>query len=89
MKLQQAGTVVAELWCNDFQESLRFYTESLGFEIGQHKEGSTHAYLVLGSALIMISGYWRRQSRKATTMRQPSSCAKGYRRTGYYVIGLC
>ena len=57
MKFQQPGTVVAELWCHDFHESLRFYTESLGFSIGQHKQGSTHAYLVLGSSLIMISNF--------------------------------
>jgi catechol 2,3-dioxygenase-like lactoylglutathione lyase family enzyme len=57
MKFQQPGTVVAELWCNDFQESLRFYTETLGFAIGQHKDGSTHAYLTLGPSQIMISNF--------------------------------
>ena len=57
MTFQQPGTVVAELWCHDFQESLRFYTEVLGFAIGQHKEGSTHAYLTLGAAQIMISNF--------------------------------
>ncbi|MBT7671989.1 MAG: glyoxalase [Proteobacteria bacterium] len=57
MEFQKTGTVVAELWCSDFQESLRFYTESLGFRIGQHKEGSSHAYLLLGTAQIMISNF--------------------------------
>ncbi len=57
MKFQQNGTVVAELWCNNFDESLRFYTETLGFDVGQHKEGSTHAYLTLGTSQIMISNY--------------------------------
>jgi len=57
MKFQQSGTVVAELWCHDFQESLAFYTETIGFSVGQHKTGSTHAYLVLGQSHIMISNY--------------------------------
>ncbi len=57
MKFQQSGTVVAELWCHDFHESLAFYTNTLGFSVGQHKEGSTHAYLVLGSSQIMISNF--------------------------------
>lgn len=57
MKFQQPGTVVAELWCQDFHKSLTFYTEILGFSIGQHKEGSTHAYLMMGSSQIMISNY--------------------------------
>lgn len=57
MKFQQPGTVVAELWCQDFHKSLTFYTEILGFSIGQHKEGSTHAYFMMGSSQIMISNY--------------------------------
>jgi len=57
MKFQQSDTVVAELWCNDFQESLRYYTKTLGFTIGQHKEDSSHAYLALGTSQIMISNY--------------------------------
>jgi catechol 2,3-dioxygenase-like lactoylglutathione lyase family enzyme len=57
MEFQKTGTVVAKLWCSDFQESLRFYTESLGFRIGQHKEGSSHAYLLLSTAQIMISNF--------------------------------
>ena len=56
-EFQKIGTVVAELWCNDLHESLRFYTESLGFSVGQHKEGSTHAYLTLGTAQLMISNF--------------------------------
>ncbi len=57
MKRSYSGMVIAELWCSDFQKSLLFYTENLGFTIGQHKEGSTHAYLSLQGALIMISSF--------------------------------
>ena len=57
MKFQQLGTVVAELWCHDFHESLAFYTDKVGFSVGQHKEGSTHAYLVFGQSQIMISHF--------------------------------
>ena len=57
MEFQRIGTVVAELWCTDFEESFRFYTESLGFCVGQHKPGSTHAYLVSGNSQIMISNF--------------------------------
>ena len=57
MEFQSVGTVVAELWCTDFDESFRFYTESLGFCVGQHRTGSTHAYLVSGNSQIMISNF--------------------------------
>ena len=57
VKIQKIGTIVAELWCNDFHESLRFYTASLGFSVGQHKEGSTHAYLTPGAAQLMTSDF--------------------------------
>ncbi|WP_306114488.1 MULTISPECIES: VOC family protein [unclassified Roseovarius] len=57
MQFQQLGTVVAELWCHDFHESLAFYTDKVGFSVGQHKEGSTHAYLVFGQSQIMISHF--------------------------------
>ena len=57
MALQEVGSMVPELWCSDFQASLRFYTETLDFGISQHKDGSTHAYLRLGTSLIMISNF--------------------------------
>lgn len=57
LEFQHAGTVVAELWCSDFHDSLAFYTQTLGFTVGQHKPGSTHAYLVRGASQIMISHY--------------------------------
>ena len=51
------GSMVLELWCSDFGKSLHFYTQTLGFGIGQHKQGSTHAYLTLGSSQLMISNF--------------------------------
>ena len=41
MEFQSVGTVVAELWCTDFDESFRFYTESLGFCAGEAKHPQT------------------------------------------------
>ena len=52
-----ANSMVPELWCRDFAESLRFYTETLGFSVGQHKPGSRHAYVALGASQLMITSF--------------------------------
>lgn len=51
------NSMVPELWCSDFASSLEFYTQILGFGIGQHREGSLHAYVTLGASQLMISGF--------------------------------
>ena len=54
---QTFNTLVPELWCHDFDASFTFYTDVLGFDVLQHREGSHHAYLGLGDAQLMISNF--------------------------------
>lgn len=50
--------LVPELWCSNFDESLHFYTEVLGFSVTQRRDSDYHAYLGLGDAQLMIA-HWR------------------------------
>ncbi len=47
--------LVPELWCSDFDESLRFYTEVLDFSVTQRRGNDYHAYLERGDAQLMIA----------------------------------
>ncbi len=47
--------LVPEFWCSDFDESLRFYTEVLGFSVGQRRGDDHHAYIERGDAQLMIA----------------------------------
>ena len=51
------NSLVPELWCSDFEESLKFYTEVLGFTVAQRREADPHAYLSLRGSQIMIA-WW-------------------------------
>ena len=51
----QIHSLVPEFWCSNFDESLRFYTEVLGFTVAQRRGHDLHAYLELGDAQIMIA----------------------------------
>ncbi len=50
--------LVPELWCSDFQRSMSFYTDIIGFEVAQQRGNDPHAYLTLDRAQIMIA-HWR------------------------------
>lgn len=50
--------LVPELWCSNFDVSLRFYTEVLGFTVTQRRGNDRHAYLELGEAQLMIA-HWQ------------------------------
>ena len=39
------NSLVPELLCSDFEKSLTFYTETLGFTVAQRREKDPHAYL--------------------------------------------
>lgn len=54
----EIDSLVPELWCSDFEVSLKFYTTVLGFEIAQRRGSDPHAYLTLNGAQIMIA-HWR------------------------------
>lgn len=49
--------LVPELWCSDFQKSLNFYVDALGFEVAQRRAFDPHAYLSLQGSQIMIA-HW-------------------------------
>ncbi|CUK04057.1 Glyoxalase-like domain protein [Ruegeria denitrificans] len=49
--------LVPELWCTDFEKSMAFYTETIGFEVAQQRGQDPHAYLSLNQAQIMIA-HW-------------------------------
>lgn len=49
-----SNTLVPELSVTDFQKSLHFYTEVLGFSIAYQREEEGFAFLTLGEAQIMI-----------------------------------
>ena len=53
----QINPLVPELWCSDFETSLAFYTETLGFEIAQQRERDPHAYLALDGSQVMLA-HW-------------------------------
>ena len=53
----EINTLVPELWCSDFGESLNFYVDVLGFEVVQRRGDDPHAYLSLQSSQIMIA-HW-------------------------------
>ena len=51
----QVHTLVPEFWCSNFEDSLHFYTEVVGFSVAQRRGNDLHAYLELGKAQIMIA----------------------------------
>ncbi len=51
------NSLVPELWCSDFEESLRFYTDVLGFTVNQRRGEDHHAYLSLQGSQLML-GAW-------------------------------
>ncbi len=51
------NSLVPELWCSDFEESLRFYTDVLSFTVIQRRGEDHHAYLSLQEAQLML-GAW-------------------------------
>ena len=55
------NSLVPEHWCSDFEVSLKFYTEILGFTVAQRRSTDTHAYLSLQGSQIMIA-WWEHDS---------------------------
>jgi catechol 2,3-dioxygenase-like lactoylglutathione lyase family enzyme len=50
----QSNTLVPELSIRDFEKSLQFYTQILGFSVDYQRPEEGFAFLTLGSAQIMI-----------------------------------
>jgi catechol 2,3-dioxygenase-like lactoylglutathione lyase family enzyme len=53
----EIGPIVPELWCSDFEKSMKFYTDLIGFKVDQRRGQDPHAYLSLNGAQIMIA-HW-------------------------------
>lgn len=53
----EINRLVPELWCSDFEASMRFYVDLLGFDVVQQRGNDPHAYLSLHGAQIMIA-HW-------------------------------
>lgn len=51
------NALTPELWCTDFEISLAFYKDVLGFDIGQRRGQDPHAYLSREGAQIMLA-HW-------------------------------
>lgn len=49
--------LVPELWCSNFDASIEFYTNVVGFEVAQRRGGDPHAYLSFHGAQIMLA-HW-------------------------------
>lgn len=54
----EINPLVPELWCSDFETSMRFYVDLLGFDVAQQRRNDRHAYLSLHGAQIMIA-HWK------------------------------
>jgi catechol 2,3-dioxygenase-like lactoylglutathione lyase family enzyme len=57
----EINSLVPELLCSDFERSLKFYVECLGFEISQRRNNEPHAYIALQGSQLMLAardGTW-------------------------------
>jgi catechol 2,3-dioxygenase-like lactoylglutathione lyase family enzyme len=55
------SSLVPELFCFDFAQSLAFYVECLGFEVVQRRRNQAHAYIALQGSQLMLAardGTW-------------------------------
>jgi catechol 2,3-dioxygenase-like lactoylglutathione lyase family enzyme len=55
------NSLVPELSCSDFTQSLGFYVDDLGFEVVQRRRNEAHAYLALEDSQLMLAardGAW-------------------------------
>lgn len=76
----QIRGLVPELWCSDFEASLRFYTDVLGFSVTQRRGSDRHAYLELGEAQLMIA-HWQQDG-----TWEPAPLEKPYGRGANFFI---
>lgn len=53
----EISPMVPELWCSDFEASMAFYTEIIGFTVDQRRGQDPHAYISLNGAQIMLA-HW-------------------------------
>lgn len=49
--------LVPELWCSDFDKSLTFYTDVLGFQVVQRRDQDHHAYIDLEGSQLMLASW--------------------------------
>lgn len=66
-----SNSLVPELSVIDFQRSLAFYTNVLGFSVGYQREEEGFAFLVLGGTQIMIDQIGKGRTWKTGAMEYP------------------
>ena len=49
--------LVPELWCSDFEKSLSFYTDTLGFHVDQRRDQDHHAYISYEGSQLMLASW--------------------------------
>ncbi len=69
--MKQINALVPELWCRDFDQSLAFYTDVLGFEIAQRRDKALHAYLQREAAQIMLAHWEQDGTWETAEMARP------------------
>jgi catechol 2,3-dioxygenase-like lactoylglutathione lyase family enzyme len=55
------NSLVPELFCSDFAQSLGFYVDHLGFEVVQRRSNEAHAYIAIQGSQLMLAardGTW-------------------------------
>ncbi|MBT7743867.1 MAG: VOC family protein [Alphaproteobacteria bacterium] len=65
------NSLVPEFWCSDFDESLLFYTEVLGFSVGQRRGDDHHAYIERGDAQLMIARWEQDEAWEPGSLEKP------------------
>lgn len=63
--------LVPEFWCLDFEVSLRFYTEVLGFTVTQRRGQDRHAYLERGEAQLMLAHWHQDGTWEPAPLKKP------------------
>jgi len=63
--------LVPELYCSNFNESITFYTDVLGFSMAQQRGDDRHAYLAFQGAQIMIASWERDGTWEPAPLEKP------------------
>ena len=65
------AALVPELYVTDFEKSLKFYTDVLGFEVAFSRPEERFAYLQLGKAQLMLEQFVEGESWQTGEMHYP------------------
>ncbi len=66
-----SNALVPEVSITDFEQSLHFYVDIIGFEVAYQREEEGFAFLILGSAQIMIDQIGKSRTWKTANFEYP------------------